>query len=296
MPTPMAKNRSVSVNAPAKINLYLDVLSRRENGYHNIESVMQTVSLHDVISVCADTPRTGEQSITVETSANELPCDNSNLAHRAALMFFSALGATNYSVRIHIVKNIPIAAGLAGGSTNAAAVFSALNCLYGEPFSLRELEALGLRLGADIPFCLRRGTAAARGVGEILDSLPTAENIPTVIAVDGEGVLTPWAYRQIDLLDLRPRYAFEPYLDAVRSGDIPAVTENVYNIFEEAVFPARPRAKELKERLLRCGAVSAAMSGSGPAVFGLFSDEGTAKDAHQALIAAGIKAFLCKTI
>ena len=296
MPTPMAKTQSVSVEAPAKINLYLDVLGRRENGYHNIESVMQTVSLHDVITVEADTPRRGEQSIAVEASADELPCDGSNLAHRAALAFFSALNTVSYNIRIHIVKNIPIAAGLAGGSTNAAAVFSALNRLYGEPFSLRELEALGLRLGADIPFCLRRGTAAARGVGEILDSLPTAKDIPTVIAVDGEGVLTPWAYRQIDLMDLRPRYAFEPYLDAVRAKDIPSISKNVYNIFDEAVFPARPRAKELKERLLHCGAVSAAMSGSGPAVFGLFSDEAAAKDACQALTAAGIKAFLCKTI
>lgn len=284
----------ITVNAPAKINLYLDVVSRRVNGYHDIESIMHTVSLSDTVTV-----ELSSGDICLSSNFPHVPKDEKNIAYKAARAFFSAADIKS-GAKIHIEKHIPVASGLAGGSCDAAATLKALNSLCGQPLSEEQLLTLGATLGADVPFCIRGGCAVCEGLGEIMTPLPALKGHTLLITRGGEGVSTPKAYGMIDELyrdDQNRRHAdFEKMVGAIKSENFGGIISNAYNIFEEVILPVHSTAKRQKEILLDCGADLAMMSGSGPAVFGFFKDSFTATAAASAIRKFGARAFLCKTV
>lgn len=306
-----------TINAHAKINLFLDITGRRPDGYHTITGVMQAVSLCDTVTVsvtdpvdgmylCVLGPRPGMAETMSLTCTNpDIPTDRRNLAWRAAEAFFSATGRGCRKLTIHIDKRIPAAAGLAGGSTDAAAVLVALNRLFGSPLTPAALCEVGLTLGADVPFCIMGGARITQGVGEALTPIQPLPDCDLVIACGGEGVSTPAAYRALD-----ERYgqfhpdAYAPKAEelarlcsALESGDPDGVCAHVFNLFETVILPERPVARGIKETLLSAGAVTALMSGSGPSVFGVFlKGDGGAQRAKEALEAQGIAAYICEPV
>ncbi len=275
--------------APAKINLFLDVGPAKSDGYHSLCSVMQTVSLYDAITV-----EKVPAGITLHCSDASLPCDEKNLAYRAAKVFFQKSGIKG-GISITLEKNIPVASGLAGGSTDAGAVLLLLQRLFDCPISMDTLLHIGGSLGADVPFCMTGGTALCSGRGEVITPLPSLAPMDVVIARDGADVSTPAAYHM---------------LDTAYAGHLPAQPERwetlhvqswetmqcaMFNIFESVILPMHKEASACKAILSVAGARVAMMSGSGPAVFGIFDGEDSACAAVAALQAAGAKAFLCKT-
>ncbi len=277
-------------NAFAKINLFLDVDGIRADGYHNILSFMQTVTLMDKVTV-AYTP-SDVKNISVSCSDPRVPTGEDNIVYKVA----NAFPCTG-EITIHIHKMIPLSAGLAGGSADAAATLRALNKLCGEPMSLEELKAIGLKFGADIPFCIEKGAAIAEGVGEKLTPVSPMPHYPIVIAKKGDGMSTPEAYKALDLKynrfkDYTPAYKL---LEGLKdpSLDIEAYCKNFFNIFEETVSFLRPDVKELKNTMLSQGAVASMMSGSGTAVFGIFKRPLDAINAVTALQSIGAEAYIC---
>ena len=280
-----------TVKAFAKINLFLDMVSKREDGYHNILSLMQSVSLHD--TVCVDFTTNDEKSITLTCNSEGIPCDKTNLAYRAADIYPYANG----DIKIAIEKRIPVSAGLAGGSTDAAAVLFALNKLCGEPMALSELKELGAKLGADVPFCIECGSLLTEGIGEKISPFVSMPKYPIVIAKKGEGMSTPAAYKRLDeIFDnfeaYRPNSDKLDVLHRVNASQS-EYCDGIFNIFECAVEPQRPCVTEIKHTMKSCGAINATMSGSGTSVFGIFESEGDAMRALTVLLEEGADAHLC---
>lgn len=262
---------------------------------------MQTVSLFDTLTIERSDPplsRSGRRlrRISVSCSVDELACDESNLCYRAAQEFFSLIGEKSYNVSIHIEKRIPIAAGLAGGSTDAAATLTGLARLYKPELTADELCWLGRRLGADVPFCVRRGISVTRGVGEIMTSCPRLPECAFLIVCEGERVPTPWAYRMVDeSVDLTKRTGgADDFAGLLSDGDIRRVAEGMRNVFEEAVLPHRERAAGLKCLMEEYGAMRAMMSGSGPSIFGVFRNVSEALAAKERFSADGVEAIVCE--
>ena len=296
----------ITITAHAKINLFLDITGRRPDGYHNIAGVMQAISLCDTVAVEVTEPvdhaPVGAETITLTCSNPDIPTDGKNLAWRAAEAFFAATGTGCKSLAIHIEKRIPAAAGMAGGSTNAAAVLVGLNHLFGTPLTTEALCEVGLKLGADVPFCIMGGAQITEGVGEILTPITPMPPCELVVACGGEGVSTPAAYKALDALCgnfdpavYTPRTEdLATLLSALRRGDLPVLCESTFNLFEDVVLSQRPVAKGIKETLLEAGAMTAMMSGSGPSVFGVFpKGDGLAQRAYEALTKQGIPAWVC---
>lgn len=286
--------------ANAKINAYLNIESRREDGYHNIVSVMQSISLCDLVTV--DFQPAPQSSIALSISGNiDLPTDCRNLAWRAAESFLQRTHLTG-DVQIMIQKHIPIAAGLAGGSADAAAVLRALNQLCGEPFSVSELCEIGLALGADVPFCIRGGTMLSTGVGEKLERIAKMPDCTLVVAVGEEGISTPQAYKALDeKYDFfkgpqRDNTALKELLDLWQNDDLAASCSYFYNIFEDAIAEQNGDVKVIGRILREAGAIRAIMSGSGPSVFGVFETPSYAENACSILQNAGYKAFVCHPV
>ena len=283
--------KNITLNAPAKINLYLDVLGRRADGYHEIESIMQTVSLCDVIDVTL-----ADSGITLTASEDTVPLDEKNLAHKAARLFYSHTGIDG-GAKIHIEKRIPVSSGLAGGSTDAGATLKALNELYGFPVSNDELLALGAKLGADVPFCMEGGCVLCRGIGEKMQKIEPMTPFTVVIARGGEGVSTPAAYRMLDErfgeFLARPFSDVQRTISAVEMDDLNALSLSVFNVFESVVLQNHKEASLYKGVLQDNGALVSMMSGSGPAVFGIFDDTEKADYAHHSLYDLGARSFVC---
>ena len=283
-----------TLKAYAKINLHLDIKGIREDGYHDVETVMQTVSLCDTVTVTLT-----DSGVDCECDVEGVPTDEKNIAVRAAKLFLDAIGS-GAGAHIRIEKKIPMAAGLAGGSTDAAATLKALNMLYGEPLAKGELLSLGSRLGADVPFCISCGCAYSDGRGDILHEFPSIpEDTVLVVACGGEGVSTPWGYRLMDeTYDNFKSYTTKgtDSLRAVLEGNGPEeFYGHIFNIFEGPVLRERPVAAEIKRVMLDMGARAAMMSGSGPSVFGIFKDTGDAEKVAAAIKLAGYFACVCKT-
>lgn len=266
------------VKANAKINLTLDITGRRADGYHEIESVMQSVSLFDTVSI-----ERGE-GITVGCSDTRLS-GNGNLAHRAAELFFEAVGICG-GAKIQIEKRIPVAAGLGGGSADAAAVITGLDMLFDTRLGIDKLREIGLSAGADVPFCITGGTMLAQGIGDILSPAPVLPACYIVIAKTGEKSSTGKLYAQYDKSGAKNRPDTNAMIAALISGSPSAVGANLCNVFEELV----PQSHCLKRKMLDCGALGASLSGSGPAVFGIFDNAKTAEDCVKAI---GAQVYLC---
>ena len=299
----------ITITAHAKINLFLDITGRRPDGYHTIAGVMQTISLCDTVAVEVTEPTdhasAGTETITLTCSNPDIPTDGKNLAWRAAEAFFAATGMGCKSLTIHIEKRIPAAAGMAGGSTNAAAVLVGLNHLFGSPLTTEALCRVGLKLGADVPFCIIGGAQITEGVGEIMTPIAPMPLCELVVACGGEGVSTPAAYKALDTLygNFDPS-AYAPrteelstLLFALRRGDLTVLCESLFNLFEDVVLPERPVARDIKETMLASGAITAMMSGSGPSVFGVFpKGDGSAQKACEVLTNQGIPAWGCEPV
>ena len=275
----------MTVKAPAKINLSLDVGPRRADGYHPIRSVMQAVTLFDTV-------RLERIADGIELSASDpaLPCGEENTAHRAARAFAAATGYVG-GVRIRLEKNIPMQAGLAGGSADAAAVLAGLNRLAGDPLPLPELCRLAAGIGADVPFCLVGGTQLAEGIGERMTPAPPMPDGWIVLAKPPVGVSTGAAYAAVDALPPAEREGTPALLQALASGELPRVAAALDNRFMAAV--ALPEVAALCRAMRMCGALGAAMSGSGSAVFGLF-DGADAANACAQQLQGQAQTFVCR--
>ena len=283
--------------ANAKINAYLNITSRRPNGYHDIVSVMQTISLYDLVTVnLAQAP---QSRITLSVSGNsELSEASDNLAWRAADLFLHETHLVG-EVQISIQKHIPMSAGLGGGSADAAAVLRALNRLCGEPLSTEELCKIGLALGADVPFCIRGGTMLATGIGEVLERVAPMPACTLVVAIGEEGISTPRAYAALD-----EKYSFFEHrqtenddvcelIDLWKNDALSASCTCFYNIFEDVIPQENTDVDTIKRLMREGGALCAMMSGSGPAVFGVFEKADEAEEACSALQQKGYKSFVC---
>lgn len=282
----------ISVKAHAKINLFLDVTAQRCDGYHDILSLMQTVSLHDTVTV--EYEASADKNIEIVCNAPNVPCDNKNLAYKAAdLMLESGY------VKITISKNIPSEAGLAGGSADAAATFIALNKLLGDKYSIDELKALGKKLGADIPFCIEGGSCIVEGIGDIMTQCAPMPDYPIVIARMGEGMSTPYAYRKLDeafnnFKEYSPkREKLNLLLDISNKTDIDTYCQGLFNVFEYVVESERPCVTQIKSIMHEHGAKGALMSGSGTSIFGIFDNGASAKSANDALKNIGAISHIC---
>lgn len=277
--------------AKAKINLYLKVTGKRPDGYHDLVTVMQSVSLCDNLTFL----RTDDGVLSLDCGG-VLENDDSNLIIRAARAYFAA-SKSPFGVKITLEKNIPMAAGLGGGSADAAATLRALNTLDGNRFSEAELCEIGARVGADVPFCVVNGTRLCRGIGERMQPIENHLGGVLVIAIAGEGVSTPVAFRALD--DIYGNFQSigeeipAALLAAMERGALTDAKSHFYNMFEESVEPLRPAVTACKKTLLSCGATHAMMSGTGPSVWGIFENEKDAARAVEALKAEGARAYLC---
>lgn len=263
---------SVTIHAMAKINLGLDVLRRRENGYHDVKMIMQTVNLYDILNF----RRNQEKKIIISCQDKELPLDSHNLIYKAASLFFEASGVEP-GVTVSLEKNIPVAAGMAGGSTDAAATLLALNELYETGYSKEQLAETGVRIGADVPYCIYGGTCLSEGIGELLTPVPSTLNCHVVIAKPPFGVSTKYVYEHLHVDTVSHHPDIDGMVEAIKNADLKAMAEKMENILENVTAKDYPAIEEMKAVLREEGALNALMSGSGPTVFGIYEDETKAK-------------------
>lgn len=268
----------MKLKAMAKINLGLDVLRKRSDGYHDLRMIMQTVYLYDQIEI-SEVKTSG---ITLTTNAGYLPVNEDNLVYKAAKLLMDEFGIEQ-GVNICLKKYIPVAAGLAGGSSDAAATLVGLNRLFSLGLSREELRKRGVKIGADVPYCIMRGTALAEGIGDVLTMLPAAPDMHVVLAKPPIHVSTGFVYTNLKADRLAYHPDIDAQVDAIRTGDGYAMAKLMGNVLETVTIPAYPVIDEIKETMKRAGALGAMMSGSGPTVFGLFDDAAQAKKAYEEL-------------
>lgn len=284
---------SLTLQAPAKVNLTLDILGSRPDGYHEMEMVMQSVSLQDTVTLDLGAPG----GIRAESGLRFLPTGKENLAVSAALAFREAAGQDWQDLRITIQKLIPVCAGTAGGSSDAAAVLRGLNALTGAGFSPRELARVGEAVGSDVPYCVLGGTALAQGRGEILTPLKPLPPCHIVLCKPAFSISTPALFREWDKQKRRLRPDTKGAMAALDRGDLTALGRRMFNVFEGVLPPQQHREIEgIKTALIQAGALGAAMSGSGPTVLGLFDREDLAQAAADRLRETYAEVFLTQPV
>ena len=259
--------------AYAKLNLTLDVTAKRDDGYHDMLMVMQTVSITDSVVL----EQTGEKGIHAACNFRYIPTDERNLAVRAAGAFLDTIGEEKDGILIRMDKTIPVGAGMAGGSADAAAVLRGMNRLYGSCMNRRDLEKLGERIGSDVAFCIAGGTSLARGRGEVLEDLTPMPDCAIVVCKPGFSISTPELFRKLDQIGLRTHPDTAGMLSALESGNLKEISMRMFNVFEEVEDRRMRSETEIKHVLLDYGALGAVMTGTGSAVFGVFSDETAAE-------------------
>ena len=274
---------TIRLKARAKINLGLDVVRRREDGYHEVKMVMQMLRLYDQI----DIEKTQESGILVRSNLSFLPTDERNIAYKAAKVMRDQFGLEQ-GVIIRIEKHIPVAAGMAGGSTDCAAVLYGMNKLFGLRLNQKKLRELGVKLGADVPYCLMRQTALSEGIGEILTPISPLQDCPILIAKPSVSVSTRHVYEHLKLDEQTMHPDIDGIVTALADGDLYGVTDRMANVLETVTVPEHPVIDEIKKQMMASGAVNALMSGSGPTVFGIFDDEEKAKKACEDMKASGL--------
>lgn len=258
--------REIVLKSHGKINLGLDVLYKRDDGYHEINTIMQQIDLSDTLII----KENNKEDIVIKTDNKDLPLDSSNLIYKAWAKIKEKTGIKK-GIEVVVEKNIPIAAGLAGGSSNAATVLKGLNELWQLCLAEEDLQKIGLEIGADVPFCITGGTALAEGIGEKLTKLKSFKDINLLLVNPGMQILTAEVYAS-----LRPngkrKMNIEKVIEFIENNDLYALAKSIVNVMEEVVIKKNPIILEIKEDLLDCGALCSLMSGSGPTVFGLFDD------------------------
>ena len=273
----------IQLKALAKINLVLDVLRRREDGYHEVKMIMQTIGLHDDLEI----RKTKTPGIQVKTNLYYLPTNENNLVYKAAKLLMDEFQIQD-GVSIQLKKRIPVAAGMAGGSSDGAAVLWGINQMYGLGLSMQALMERGVRLGADVPYCIQRGTALAEGIGEKLSVLPPMPKCTILIAKPGISVSTKFVYENLHANDLKPEQHpdVDSMIEAMRQKDLGLLCSRMGNVLETVTIPAYPVINEIKRTMIDNGAIGSMMSGSGPTVFGIFDSPAAAKQAVKAVRAA----------
>lgn len=269
---------SLQLEAMAKINLGLDVLRRREDGYHEVKMVMQTVGICDRL----DFTKLPEDRILVSTNKEELPADEHNLIYKAAKLMKETYQIRE-GVSVKLEKNIPIAAGMAGGSTDAAATIHGMARLFDLELSLEEKQKLGVKIGADVPYCLMGGTALSEGIGEVLTRLPAVPKGYLVVAKPDIDVSTKFVYENLHADSLTRHPDIDGMVESIRNKDLQGIANRMENVLETVTVRQYPVIQEMKAFLKEHGAMNALMSGSGPTVFGLFEKEDTARSAFEAM-------------
>lgn len=273
----------IELRSHAKINLGLDVIGRRENGYHDVRMIMQTVFLYDVVQM----EKTKEEGIFLTTNLFYLPNDQNNLAYRAAQMLKEEFHLQG-GIKIALNKRIPVSAGLAGGSSNAAAVLVGMNIMYDLGLTEKELMERGVKLGADVPYCIMRGTVLAEGIGEILTPLPPFPKCYVLLAKPGINVSTQKVYEKLDALEDIEHPNIDGILDGLNNQDIHQVVSNMGNVLEQVTIARYPVIEKIKMAMKEAGAMNAMMSGSGPTVFGIFEKKADAWKAKELIKESGL--------
>lgn len=270
----------MQLKALAKINLGLDVLRKREDGYHDVRMIMQTVRIFDRIQLI----RQDREGIRVRTNLYYLPANENNLVYKAAKLLFDEFGLPG-GILIDLRKYIPVAAGMAGGSSDAAAVLFGVNRMYDLRLSLEQLMERGVKIGADVPYCLMRGTALAEGIGEVLSPLPPMPPCNILVAKPGISVSTKFAYENLHANELEHHPDIDGILEGLRRQDIRTMADAMRggNVLETVTVPAYPVIQKIKDMMEEGGAAIALMSGSGPTVFGIFEDRTQARRTMSAL-------------
>lgn len=268
----------IELKALGKINLGLDILGRRDNGYHDVRMVMQTVYLYDRVFL----EKTREDRIQIETNISYLPVNENNIAYKAADLLKKEFHMEG-GIRIRLEKHIPVAAGMAGGSSDAAAVLFGMNRLFGLGLSEEELKERGVKLGADVPYCIMRGTVLAEGIGEILTPLPPMPKCYILIAKPPLSASTKTVYEKIDRQGIESHPDIDGILSGLSGGDINKVAASMGNVLEQVMLKEYPVLQTIKDVMIKAGALNAMMSGSGPTVFGIFDSRSRAKAAAARL-------------
>ncbi len=275
---------TISLKALAKINIGLDVTGIRDNGYHDVRMIMQTVNLFDQV----DMRLTDDGEVTLHTNLRFLPVNDDNLCVKAARLLIDEFNITK-GVDINLTKHIPVAAGMAGGSTDAAAVLYGMNMLCSLKLSTEELMERGVRIGADVPYCIMRGTALAEGIGEVLSPLPPMVKCPVLIAKPGISVSTKMVYEALDsCFDTVVHPDIDGLVEYIRNKDLGGICDHMGNVLEDVTIPMHPVIADIKKCMLNNGARGAMMSGSGPTVFGFFEDMKSARKAKSELTKSGM--------
>ncbi len=270
---------NLEVKALAKINIGLDVTGIREDGYHEVKMIMQTVNLFDIIKI----KKTSDGSISMTTNLKFLTVGDDNLCIKAAKLLKEEFQLKE-GVSIELEKHIPVAAGMAGGSTDAAAILFGMNKMFNLQLSRKALMERGVKLGADVPYCLMRGTALAEGIGEVLTPIDPMVKCPVLIAKPGISVSTKQVYEALDsCFDKVVHPDIDGLISDIKAKDIQAICSHMGNVLEDVTIPMHPIIADIKKNMMDNGAIGAMMSGSGPTVFGFFPDNKTARAAKEAL-------------
>ncbi|MBV1820298.1 4-(cytidine 5'-diphospho)-2-C-methyl-D-erythritol kinase [Anaerosalibacter bizertensis] len=278
------------IEAYGKVNLALDVIRKRNDGYHDINTIMQQIDLKDIVTI-----KDREKGIKIECDNPEVPVDSSNLVY-TAWEKMKEKAKIDRGVHIIIEKNIPVASGLAGGSTDAAAVLKGLNKLWKLNFSTKELMDIGISIGADVPYCIMGGTALAEGIGEKLKILKSFSNKLILLANPGVSVSTAHVYNSLRLNKIEKSLDMDMLVQAVENDDIYTLAKNMGNVLEQVTVEEFSQIKTIKEDMIRYGALGSLMSGSGPTVFGLFDDEKKLVKCKEYLEKKVAKVIITKTI
>lgn len=267
----------MELKAYAKINLGLDVIRRRADGYHEVRMIMQQIGIYDELSVV----KSSTPGIRINTNLSDLPTDKDNLVYKSAKLMFDEFGIED-GIDITLTKNIPVAAGLAGGSTDAAATFIAINELWGLGLDTDELMKRGVKIGADVPYCILGGTAISEGIGEVLTPISSCPDCHVVIAKPPVGVSTKYVYQNLKIDEIsHPN--IDAIIDGINNGSLKNISDNLGNVLESVTIPLHPVISDIKDMMNGCGAVGSLMSGSGPTVFGLFDNEAKAKECVEVI-------------
>jgi len=276
-------------SAYAKLNLYLNITGKRDDGYHNIETLMQAVTLRDDMEILLGT----EEPWCVDSDNPDVPTNEKNLCYAAAQLFFNAIGEDPHGLTIHILKRIPMGAGLAGGSADAAAVLRALDVHYGKPLSLDELCRLGAMIGSDVPFCVLGGTAFAVDKGQILSPIIHEPQLFYVVCKPEASLSTAEMYRQLDEQGIPEAPSAKKIMNGFFNRNLNQIARNIYNVFEPLAMDKVPEIRIIRQQLKQHGALNAMMTGSGSAVFGIFDTFEAAAEACAFMMERYPQTFLC---
>ncbi|WP_326511687.1 4-(cytidine 5'-diphospho)-2-C-methyl-D-erythritol kinase [Clostridium intestinale] len=281
----------MKIKAYGKINIALEVVGKREDGYHLLRMIMQNIDLYDLIEI--NEKRSND--ITIECNKPYVPKDDRNLAYKAARLFMDTY-KINRGIHIDIIKNIPVAAGLAGGSTNAAAVLKALNEMFDVGASEQDLMDLGVKLGADIPYCIKGGTCLCEGIGEKISELKSFKDKILVLVKPPFGVSTKDVYGAIDINKIFKKVLVNELIEAIEKDDLLFVAQNMKNHLENVTLRRHPLIIKIKEDMMKMGSIGSMMSGSGPTVFGFFDDMLKAQSCYERMKKQFNDVFITRTI